>query len=40
MSVFTDKELQIAAQLAYFNFLEIANNEAGTMVERTLHEIF
>ncbi|MBO4608377.1 MAG: DUF2974 domain-containing protein [Lachnospiraceae bacterium] len=38
--VFSDKELQIAAQLAYFNFLEIANNEAGTMVERTLHDIF
>ena len=40
MSVFTDKELQIAAQLAYFNFTETAKNQAGRMLNRTLHDIF
>ena len=39
ISAFTDKTLQIASQLAYFNYPEIANNEAGTMVGR-LRDIF
>jgi hypothetical protein len=40
MSGFTDKELQIASQLAYFNFSETAKNQAGRMLNRTLHDIF
>ena len=40
-SIFTDKELQIASQLAYFSFTDlIVDEEFGMMSGNTLHSIF